>query len=100
MNFWTTKTFSVEESQACDDVTNLVEALFKAVGSPRHMTLISSEDDAGTQLYLELPHVAMLSVFPGFERIDSQSMPKVGNLLVGFVDRFERQFRYQPVSAL
>ena len=100
MNFWTAKTFSAEEGQACDDVASLVEDLFKAVGSPRHMTLLSNEDDAGTQLYLELPHFSLLTVFPGFERVDPKSVPMGGDLLVGFEDRFMRQFRCQPVSAL
>lgn len=100
MKIWTSKTFSADESHACDDVASLVEDLFKAVGSPRHMTLLSIDDDTGTQLYLELPHIALLGVFPGFARIDPKSVPTGGDLLVGFEDRFERQFRFQPASAV
>lgn len=100
MNVWARKSYSADESEALDDAQILFEALFKAVGSPRHMTLMSVDEGDATTLFVELPHAALLLLFANFTPIDGKDVPADGELLVGFEDRFERQFRHQALSSV
>ena len=64
------------------------------------MLLLSVETADDLRLIAELPHPVLLHGLEGFEPIDAGKIPVVGELVVGWEDRFERQFRYQatPVS--
>lgn len=100
MSIWAQRIFDGDTEDACDRIQGVFAEIFTAMGSPANMLLMSVEDTTRTRLVAELPHPVLLHALEGFERMDVRSVPESGELVVGWEDRFERQFRYQtaPVS--
>ena len=100
MTIWAERVFHDTAVDDCDAVQTEFAEIFSAVGSPPNMMLMTVETEAETQLIAELPHPALLRALDGFERIDAKALPDAGELVVGWEDEFERQFRYQTASAI
>jgi hypothetical protein len=97
MSIWAQRIFPHPDIEACDSAQGRFAELFAAIGSPSNMLLLSVETDQGTKLVAELPHPVLLHALNGFERVDQRSVPEMAELIVGWEDRFERQFRSQPL---
>ena len=100
MSIWAQRVFPGAAEDSCDFVQGVFAEMFRAMGSPSNMLLLSVETSYETRLIAELPHAVLLHGLEGFERIDAANVPVAGELVVGWEDHFERQFRYQaaPVS--
>ncbi len=100
MSIWAQRVFHSGADDICDGVQGVFAEIFTAMGSPSNMLLLSVETADELRLIAELPHAVLLHGLEGFERIDVAKVPVSGELMVGWEDRFERQFRYQtaPVS--
>lgn len=97
MSIWADRKFATTQVDACDRAQAEFAQLFAAVGSPSDMLLLSVETADETRLVASLPHAVLLNALPGFAPIDAKSVPESGELIVGWEDSFERQFRYQPM---
>lgn len=93
MSIWAQRVFLGDAEDACDRVQGVFAEIFTAMGSPSNMLLLAVETASETRLVAELPHAVLLHGLEGFERIDQRRVPATGELIVGWEDRFERQFR-------
>lgn len=100
MSIWAQRVFDSGADDLCDRVQGIFAEIFTAMGSPSNMLLLAVETADELRLVAELPHAVLLHGLEGFERIDPAKVPPSGELVVGWEDRFERQFRYQatPVN--
>lgn len=99
MSIWAHRVFPSGADDHCDRLQSAFAEMFKAMGSPANMLLLFVETPTTTRLVAELPHAVLLHGLEGFQRIDVTDVPLSGELVVGWEDRFERQFRYQAVPA-
>lgn len=100
MSIWAQRIFYGDADEACDKVQGVFAEIFTAMGSPANMLLLSQETDHDIRLVAELPHPVLLHALDGFERIDPEQVPPAGELIVGWEDRFERQFRYHAAPVM
>lgn len=99
MSIWVHRIFAATDIETCDRAQGDFAQLFSAIGSPTNMLLLCEEREHDTRLVAALPHAVLLQAMPGFTRIGPESVPESGELVVGWEDTFERQFRYQPTQA-
>lgn len=100
MSIWAQRIFFGDADDACDKVQGVFAEIFTAMGSPTNMLLLSEESDSELRLIAELPHPVLLHALEGFERIDVAAVPQAGELIVGWEDHFERQFRYHAAPVM
>lgn len=100
MSIWAQRVFPGGADDLCDRVQGIFAEIFTAMGSPVNMLLLCVETPETTRLVAELPHPVLLHGLEGFQRIDAAEVPVAGELVVGWEDRFERQFRYQAAPVL
>ncbi len=91
MTIFAKKTMSVTEWAKVQD---LIGALQISMGAPHDLMMFSAkgsvlgEDD----IYIGLPDASLLSAFPGFEKVERQSLPDFLVTLVVREDGFEERF--------
>lgn len=99
MSIWVHRLFAATDMEACERAQGEFAELFAAIGSPSNMLLLSVETERETRLVASLPHPVLLQALHGFTRTANEGLPESGELVVGWEDSFERQFRYQPTPA-
>lgn len=99
MSIWAHRVCKATDDEICDCAQVAFADLFKAIGSPSTMLLLRLDTERDTQLVAQLPHAALLPALPGFSRLDPSNVPLTGELVVGWEDSFESQFRVQPAPA-
>ena len=65
-----------------------------AMGSPHDLMMLSAATDsvAEQEIYIGLPSEALLSAFPGFEKVARTELPDHLSTLVVREDEFEKRF--------
>lgn len=100
MSIWAQRIFHGDGDEACDHVQGVFAEIFTAMGSPANMLLLAQDSGDALRLVAELPHPVLLHALDGFERIEVSDVPHAGELIVGWEDRFERQFRYHAAPVM
>jgi hypothetical protein len=92
MTIFAKKTMNVTEWAKIQDQ---IGALQMALGAPHDLMMFSinnSEDRSKQDIYIGLPDPVLLAGFPGFDKIERESLPDYLATLVAREDGFEERF--------
>lgn len=97
MTVWAQKSFQLAEWAPVQD---LFERQFMSLRGPRDMMMISIKHDDYRMdtIVIALPDKAYLALYPGFEPLPIERLPKVASLLVGIQDSFEEKFQFASAA--
>lgn len=97
MTIWAQKSFRLAEWAPVQD---LFERQFMSLRGPRDMMMVCVEHDdyRMNTIIIALPDKAHLALYPGFEPLGPERLPKTASLLVGMQDRFEEQFQFASAA--